>query len=86
MKVSELPTELTEEQYNRVVPEILRFILSDPRAYAAGVDEIIEWDITDNIATGKFADTKGATRKVFSFKYNLDTYDLEMYAISGVED
>lgn len=50
------------------------------------MDEILEWDITDSIATGKFADTKGATGKIFSFKYNLKTYDLEMYALEGVED
>jgi len=82
--LSKLPTDPTPEEYNEIVPAILKEILSG--AYSAGVDEILEWDITDGIATGKFADTKGATRKVFSFKYNLKTYDLEMHALSGVED
>ncbi len=83
-----LPAELTPEQFDQIAPEIIKHILNDPNFYSAGVDEILEWDVTNGVATGVFADNKPNPPRTFSYKIFLKSKPVrvEMKALSGVED
>jgi len=85
MNVPDL-TKLTEDQLQRVIPEMLKYILGGADGYSDGIDEILEWELDNGIATGKFLDRAPAGDRIFEFELNCKTGEYSFIPISGVED
>jgi len=85
MNLPDLNT-LTEDQLQQVVPAMLKYILGGDDGYADGIDEILEWELENGIATGQFIDRRPTGDRIFEFEVNGNTGEYSFSPISGVED
>jgi hypothetical protein len=71
MPLPQLPDIVTPEQFERLAPAIVRYLLTTANGYTDGIDEISEYTIDGETISGTFIDRRSPAMggdRVFSFE------------------
>jgi hypothetical protein len=82
-----LPDTVTPEQFAKIAPSIIRYLLATQQGFTDSIDEILEWSIDGDTISGQFLDRRPGKDRIFGFSLTIDgdQIDREYWPISGVD-